>query len=105
MERCKSVYSEPKVTLVTHKIYGVPQTINTGNYVYFLAYRELLLLREPAKGIDVEKLVTGNHMHDIEYMVAHAEQTSYCPFTGAKDLNFFGETRSNAPRRMSTSTW
>ncbi|KAL1760238.1 isoprenoid synthase domain-containing protein [Schizophyllum commune] len=43
---------------VTHKIYGVPQTINTGNYVYFLAYRELLLLREPAKGIDVEKLVT-----------------------------------------------
>ncbi|KAL1723011.1 isoprenoid synthase domain-containing protein, partial [Schizophyllum commune] len=43
---------------VTHKIYGVPQTINTGNYVYFLAYRELLLLREPAKGVDVEKLVT-----------------------------------------------
>ncbi|KAI5836289.1 terpenoid synthase [Schizophyllum commune Tattone D] len=43
---------------VTHKIYGVPQTINTGNYVYFLAYRELLLLREPAEGVDVEKLVT-----------------------------------------------
>ncbi|KAL1745802.1 isoprenoid synthase domain-containing protein [Schizophyllum fasciatum] len=43
---------------VTHKVYGVPQTINTGNYVYFLAYRELLLLREPANGIDVEKLVT-----------------------------------------------
>ncbi|KAF9265923.1 farnesyltranstransferase [Marasmius fiardii PR-910] len=26
---------------VAHKIYGVPQTINTGNYVYFLAFREL----------------------------------------------------------------
>lgn len=26
---------------VAHKIYGVPQTINTANYVYFLAYDEL----------------------------------------------------------------
>lgn len=34
---------------VTHKIYGVPQTINTGNYVYFLAYQELSTLRvDPA---------------------------------------------------------
>ncbi|KAF9559765.1 terpenoid synthase [Agrocybe pediades] len=30
---------------VTHKIYGVPQTINTANYVYFLAYQELFSLR------------------------------------------------------------
>ncbi|KAJ7705317.1 isoprenoid synthase domain-containing protein [Mycena rosella] len=29
---------------VTHKIYGIPQTINTANYVYFLAYQELLAL-------------------------------------------------------------
>ncbi|KAF7369030.1 hypothetical protein MVEN_00229800 [Mycena venus] len=27
---------------VAHKIYGIPQTINTANYVYFLAYQELL---------------------------------------------------------------
>jgi geranylgeranyl diphosphate synthase, type III len=34
---------------VTHKIYGVPQTINTANYVYFLAYQELSALRvDPA---------------------------------------------------------
>jgi len=26
---------------VAHKIYGVPQTINSANYVYFLAYQEL----------------------------------------------------------------
>ncbi|PPQ88273.1 hypothetical protein CVT25_005436 [Psilocybe cyanescens] len=32
-------------TPVTHKIYGVPQTINTANYVYFLAYQELFALR------------------------------------------------------------
>lgn len=30
---------------VTHKIYGVPQTINAANYVYFLAYKELFALR------------------------------------------------------------
>jgi geranylgeranyl diphosphate synthase type 3 len=30
---------------VTHKIYGIPQTINTANYVYFLAYQELFKLR------------------------------------------------------------
>ena len=59
MERLRRAHSSLKDMQVTHKIYGVPQTINTGNYVYFLAYRELLLLREPAKGIDVEKLVTA----------------------------------------------
>ena len=30
---------------VAHKIYGVPQTINTANYVFFLAYKELFGLR------------------------------------------------------------
>lgn len=33
-------------TPVAHKIYGVPQTINTANYVYFLAYKELFALRD-----------------------------------------------------------
>ncbi|KAH7883379.1 terpenoid synthase [Phlebopus sp. FC_14] len=31
---------------VAHRIYGIPQTINTANYVYFLAYRELATLRD-----------------------------------------------------------
>ncbi|KAI0710311.1 terpenoid synthase [Cerioporus squamosus] len=30
---------------VAHKIYGIPQTINSANYVYFLAYQELFSLR------------------------------------------------------------
>jgi geranylgeranyl diphosphate synthase type 3 len=30
---------------VAHKIYGIPLTINTANYVYFLAYQELFSLR------------------------------------------------------------
>ncbi|PPR01423.1 hypothetical protein CVT24_001897 [Panaeolus cyanescens] len=33
---------------VAHKIYGVPQTINTANYVYFLAFRELRQLYLPS---------------------------------------------------------
>jgi geranylgeranyl diphosphate synthase type 3 len=31
---------------VAHKMYGIPQTINAANYVYFLAYKELAKLRE-----------------------------------------------------------
>lgn len=30
---------------VAHKIYGIPQTINTANYVYFLALQEILALK------------------------------------------------------------
>ncbi|KAF5340919.1 hypothetical protein D9758_012161 [Tetrapyrgos nigripes] len=40
---------------VVHKIYGVPQTINTANYVYFLAFQELVKLRtegNPARDLD-----------------------------------------------------
>ncbi|RDX47551.1 terpenoid synthase [Lentinus brumalis] len=36
---------------VAHKIYGIPQTINSANYVYFLAYQELFSLRS---GIDID---------------------------------------------------
>jgi len=48
---------------VTHKIYGIPQTINSANYVYFLAYQELFTLRSagastpPRQPLDV--LVTA----------------------------------------------
>ncbi|PIL32780.1 hypothetical protein GSI_04897 [Ganoderma sinense ZZ0214-1] len=36
---------------VAHKVYGMPQTINSANYVYFLAYQELFALRS---GIGVD---------------------------------------------------
>ncbi|KAK7691325.1 hypothetical protein QCA50_004719 [Cerrena zonata] len=32
----------------SHKIYGIPQVINTANYVYFLAYQELFSMRKEA---------------------------------------------------------
>ncbi|KAH7334650.1 terpenoid synthase [Rhizoctonia solani] len=46
---------------VAHKIYGTPQTINTANYVYFLAYRELFKLRDwdaSDRTKDLDKVVT-----------------------------------------------
>lgn len=42
-------------TPVAHKIYGVPQTINSANYVYFLAMNELFQLEPgswPHRGRD-----------------------------------------------------
>ncbi|KAI0764359.1 terpenoid synthase [Trametes elegans] len=42
---------------VAHKIYGIPQTINTANYVYFLAYQELFALRS---GVGVDSTNDGD---------------------------------------------
>ncbi|KAG9317869.1 isoprenoid synthase domain-containing protein [Chiua virens] len=41
---------------VAHKIYGVPQTINAANYVYFLAYQEVLKIpdMEQAEKQDIQ---------------------------------------------------
>lgn len=35
---------------VAHKIFGIPQTINTANYVYFKAYQQLTALQGHAQG-------------------------------------------------------
>ncbi|KAJ7621158.1 isoprenoid synthase domain-containing protein [Roridomyces roridus] len=43
---------------VAHKIYGVPQTINTANYVYFLAFQELLALASDASSPSQEELIS-----------------------------------------------
>ncbi|KAG1792816.1 isoprenoid synthase domain-containing protein [Suillus plorans] len=51
---------------VAHKIYGVPQTINTANYVYFLAYKELSKLRRPGGSGDGDVVrVVGNSDLDL----------------------------------------
>ncbi|KAI0087098.1 isoprenoid synthase domain-containing protein [Irpex rosettiformis] len=39
---------------VSHKIYGIPQTINSANYAYFLAYQQLFALRADADDLDVQ---------------------------------------------------
>jgi geranylgeranyl diphosphate synthase type 3 len=43
---------------VAHKIYGIPQTINTANYVFFLAFRELFALRASETSSDLDAIVT-----------------------------------------------
>jgi geranylgeranyl diphosphate synthase type 3 len=51
---------------VAHKIYGIPQTINSANYVYFLALSELHKLTDHSRGEgtkrtrkDLEQIVIG----------------------------------------------
>lgn len=45
---------------VAHKIYGVAQTINSANYAYFLAYKELSALRtHTSAASDLESIVTA----------------------------------------------
>ncbi|KAG8220471.1 isoprenoid synthase domain-containing protein [Butyriboletus roseoflavus] len=46
---------------VAHRIYGVPQTINTANYVYFLAYKELAALRGHDSG-DANRVVANKDL-------------------------------------------
>jgi geranylgeranyl diphosphate synthase type 3 len=50
---------------VAHQVYGIPQTINTANYVYFLAFQELLKLRPTGAtaGGDLVAMVNG----ELEY--------------------------------------
>lgn len=48
--------------LVAHKVYGIPQTINTAYYVSFLAYKDVLqslkhTTNAPSK--DLETILTG----------------------------------------------
>ncbi|KAF9073106.1 isoprenoid synthase domain-containing protein [Rhodocollybia butyracea] len=45
---------------VAHKVYGIPQTINTANYVYFLAFQELFTLNES---------LLGSKVHDLHAIV------------------------------------
>ena len=45
---------------VAHKLFGVPQTINTANYVYFLAYQQLSQLQSLAQpGANLLGIVNG----------------------------------------------
>ncbi|WVW83511.1 hypothetical protein I302_105532 [Kwoniella bestiolae CBS 10118] len=69
---------------VAHTIYGIPQTINTANYVYFLAMQELLSLRskdKEGKDVDVVGLVTDEllHLHRGQGLDLFWRDTLTCP--------------------------
>ncbi|EGU13294.1 Farnesyltranstransferase [Rhodotorula toruloides ATCC 204091] len=57
---------------VAHKIYGIPQTINSANYVYFLAFQELQRIH-PRPGIKVEEMVTGMDLFWRENLICPTE--------------------------------
>jgi hypothetical protein len=53
---------------VAHKIYGIPQTINTANYVYFLAYKELFALRDQGDPNErLDEIVNGVHILSMQF--------------------------------------
>lgn len=54
---------------MAHKIYGIPQTINTANYVYFLAYQELFKLRELVLTGDSTETGPTSPIHNLERIV------------------------------------
>ncbi|KAI0861471.1 isoprenoid synthase domain-containing protein [Xylaria cubensis] len=63
---------------VAHNIFGVAQTINAGNYVYFLALKELKKLKNPAEAMDIyttEML----YLHRGQGMDLYWRDTLTCP--------------------------
>ncbi|KAI0539406.1 isoprenoid synthase domain-containing protein, partial [Xylaria digitata] len=63
---------------VAHNIFGVAQTINAGNYVYFLALKELQKLSNPAEAMDIyttEML----YLHRGQGMDLYWRDTLTCP--------------------------
>ncbi|KAI1820121.1 isoprenoid synthase domain-containing protein [Xylaria intraflava] len=63
---------------VAHNIFGVAQTINAGNYVYFVALKELQKLSNPMKAMDIyctEML----YLHRGQGMDLYWRDTLTCP--------------------------
>jgi geranylgeranyl diphosphate synthase type 3 len=63
---------------VSHNIYGVPQTINCANYVYFLALQEVQKLSNPAAALQIftEELL---NLHRGQGMDLYWRDSFICP--------------------------
>jgi geranylgeranyl diphosphate synthase, type III len=62
---------------VANNIFGVPQTINSANYVYFLALQELQKLRSPkAIQIYTEELI---NLHRGQGLDLYWRDNLFCP--------------------------
>ncbi|KAH9467780.1 hypothetical protein Pst134EA_011406 [Puccinia striiformis f. sp. tritici] len=68
---------------VAHKIYGIPQTINSANYVYFLAYQELSMLHPPQdrSASDLWKVINDEllELHRGQGMDLYWRDSLTCP--------------------------
>jgi hypothetical protein len=69
---------------VAHKIYGVPQTINSANYVYFLAFQETLALKAQGHTSDDarKRLYSESDMDQIVTSKAHSSTPLKMGLTG-----------------------
>ncbi|KAG6884722.1 hypothetical protein C0993_008703 [Termitomyces sp. T159_Od127] len=106
---CLVVISQ--ISSVAHKIYGVPQTINTANYVFFLAYKELISLRDQGSfqhesERKLDTIVTGiphTFFHNMKFIAF--TQRNFSLYIAGKASRSFGVTRLNARQRKSISPW
>lgn len=92
---------------VAHKIYGIAQTVNCANYVYFLALNEIIKLGN-SKMVDIytEELI---NLHRGQGKVLSIQFWNRGRFSKAWPIwqawSFFGETRSRVRRKKSMSKW
>lgn len=103
------------VILVAHKIYGIPQTVNTANYVYFLAYKELFALRtDSPKTIpprDLDALVTGTVFVDNIQKSSEKKnlfqtlKLNCFPYIAGKVKRSYGVTRFSVHLKRNISKW
>lgn len=80
---------------VAHSIFGVPQTINSANYVYFLALQELLKLNQPHMiTIYTEELINLHRGQGIELFWRDSRQ---CP-TEEEYIDMVNNSKCKAKR-------
>lgn len=63
---------------MAHKVYGIPQTINSAGYVYFLAFQELQRIQPRRPNYKIEEGVTSAY--------------SDCTFSVGPSLNRFTDS-------------
>ncbi|KAK4706131.1 geranylgeranyl diphosphate synthase, type III, partial [Phenoliferia sp. Uapishka_3] len=66
---------------VAHKVYGIPQTINSAGYMYFLAFQELQSLRPQRANYKIEEQVTTEllNLHRGQGMDLFWRENLICP--------------------------
>jgi len=82
---------------VAHSIYGIPQTINSANYIYFCALRELERLNNP----QLFKIFYGT----IQVEECADGKMNWLIFIGDKEWTSSGEIAWLVQLRKSTSKW
>lgn len=92
---------------VAHSLFGVAQTINSGNYVYFCAMREITRLKNP----ECARMFTGMVYSRLQISqmwimsLTYNQQRNWSICTEVKEWTCFGETPLLALQRMTILRW